>query len=116
MIRFVSYSYKPRMAKKYCVYVLALCLLQALDLAAQSPKDNWIDSVFQRMSTSDKIGQLFMIRMASNLPESSLNDIENKIRNTGLGGVVFTHDLTPKQGDIINRFQSASKIPLIIGI
>lgn len=79
---------------------------------AQSKKPQWVDSVFQRMSLDDKIGQLFMVPAT---PES-FDDAEDEIKNHKIGGVVFRGGGPVWQAKMINAFQASSATPLFMGL
>src|SRR5687767_5219194 len=104
------------MVKKHWGCVLVWCLVHVFDVTAQIPKDKWVDSVFSRMSTADRIAQLFMVRVSADQDEASLNDLESKLRSNAIGGVLFTRGQAPKVAKVVNRFQSASKVPLMVGV
>src|SRR4051812_46144128 len=85
-------------------------------LRAQNPKDRWVDSVFSQLNTEQKIGQLFMITVATDQSTSDFNALENKIQSNALGGILFTKGKTLKQAELTNRFEAVSPVPLLIAV
>jgi beta-N-acetylhexosaminidase len=92
----------------------AVCLVLTFSASAQSPKDSWVDSVFNQMTVEDKIAQLFLITIDVE-KESEINGIENRIRENTLGGILLKKVSNPAQATWITRLQSGSKIPLLVG-
>ncbi len=75
----------------------------------------WTDSVMQAMTDEEKIAQLFMISAYSNKDEAEYRMIEQYIRKYKLGGLIMMQGTPEKQAELINRYQQASKVPLMIG-
>lgn len=76
----------------------------------------WADSVLLTLSTEEKIGQLFMVAAYSNKDEKHYAGIERLIREEGIGGLIFMQGGPGRQIRLTNRYQSASKIPLMIAM
>lgn len=79
-------------------------------------KSAWVDSLMTSLSTEQKVAQLFMVAAYSNQSEASYRFLENLIAEKQVGGLIFMQGDAPTQAKLTNRYQSASKIPLIIGI
>ena len=79
-----------------------------------SMHSNWVDSVLTNMSLEEKIGQLFMVAAYSNKDESHYAKIDNLIKNQKIGGLIFFQGGPAREIDLTNRYQSISKIPLLI--
>jgi beta-N-acetylhexosaminidase len=89
----------------------------------EEPKPNlkskqaiWVDSVLAGMSLDEKVGQLFMVATFSNRNELEYRKIEEQVRTLHLGGLIFFQGEPFQQAVLTNRYQSAAKIPLMIGI
>ncbi len=80
----------------------------------QSKADHWVDSVFNSLSHEERIAQLIMIRMHSNLGQAHINSVLNDIRNNKVGGLVTFQGGPVRQAHLINRYQAISKTPLLI--
>ncbi len=77
---------------------------------------NWADSVLDRMSLEEKIGQLFMVQMQSVWPQRDLDSLASLIRNYHIGGLIVFKGGPYRQAECINRMQAQSSIPLLVGI
>ncbi|MDP2067779.1 MAG: glycoside hydrolase family 3 N-terminal domain-containing protein [Lutibacter sp.] len=86
--------------------------LQTIDAKAQ---EKWVDSILNKMTIDEKIGQLFMVQAYSNLDEKHRNSIDSLIKNYHIGGLIFMQGTPEKQAILTNNYQSNSKIPLLIG-
>lgn len=87
--------------------------LQTKDSIAQV---KWVDSVMNSMSTDQKIGQLFMIAAYSNKDLQHEKEITYLIEKYHIGALIFFQDIAIKQANLTNKYQSISKIPMLIGI
>lgn len=75
----------------------------------------WVDTLMSNMTIDDKIGQLFMVQAYSNKDEKHSNFIERLIEKHHIGGLIFMQGTPEKQAQLNNKYQSISKIPLLIG-
>ena len=76
----------------------------------------WVDSIYNKMSLQEKVGQLFMVATYSNRDNTHTDSIKNLITNYHLGGLVFFQDNPVQQAILTNEYQSISKVPLMIGL
>ncbi|MDR0542162.1 MAG: glycoside hydrolase family 3 protein [Dysgonamonadaceae bacterium] len=74
--------------------------------------DHWVDSVFDRMTVNEKIGQLFMIMTDPRL--SSQKRILPHIEEQKIGGILFSRGDLKEYARSINLYQKKSRIPLFI--
>ena len=85
--------------------------------ASASEETRWVDSVFQAMSSEERLGQLFMLRAHSDKGASHIAHVEEQIRKYHVGGLCFFQGTPEKQLDLSNRYQQLTKhVPLMIGI
>ncbi|HSI90968.1 MAG TPA: glycoside hydrolase family 3 N-terminal domain-containing protein, partial [Adhaeribacter sp.] len=77
---------------------------------------NWVDSVFNSMSTDQRLGQLFMIAAFSNKDEASYKKIDQLVRDYHIGGLMFLQGTPYKQAVLTNRYQRLAKVPLLISM
>jgi len=90
---------------------------QDLHPSGASPEmKHWVDSVFASMSYEEKIGQLFMVDAFSNKDRKHVSNIEELITKYHIGGVIFFQGGPVRQAHLTNRYQSLSRIPLMVGI
>lgn len=77
---------------------------------------NWVENQYGQMSLEDRIGQLFMVSIASNQDKVSTDKITKLVKEEGIGGVIFLPGSPVKQAMLTNTYQSQSKTPLMIGL
>ena len=87
-----------------------------LTARAQPEKNRWIDSVYNLLNETEKIGQLFMRPVSSHADEGIIRDIARDVESSYLGGILFTTGDPLKQVALTNEFQSSSKTPLLISM
>jgi beta-glucosidase-like glycosyl hydrolase/CubicO group peptidase (beta-lactamase class C family) len=87
--------------------------LKTLDSLAQ---ERWVDSIMTNMNTDEKIGQLFMVAAYSNRDAEHEKFISQLVSKHHIGALIFFQDQAVKQVELINKYQSLSKVPLLIGI
>ena len=75
----------------------------------------WVDSIYNKMSLDEKIGQLFMVAAYSSKEDSRAADVEKLIKQYKIGGLIFFKGGPLRQAKLTNRFQAISKTPLFIG-
>ncbi|SDS74289.1 beta-glucosidase [Maribacter dokdonensis] len=93
-------------------------------LSAQNPlvtgdslaQQAWVNSQYAQMSLDEKLGQLFMVSVASNQSKQTTDKIKNLIVQEHLGGVIFSKGGPVRQAKLTNNYQAVSKIPLLIGM
>ncbi len=76
---------------------------------------NWVKGAYNKMSLEERIGQLFMVSIASNQDQASTDRIKKLVKEQGIGGVIFLAGGPVQQAKLTNEYQSESKIPLLIG-
>ncbi|TMM53808.1 beta-N-acetylglucosaminidase [Maribacter algarum] len=105
--------------------VLPLFLLAVFCANAQSNplvvKDSvsqkrWVDSKYNAMSLEERLGQLFMVSVASDQNKSATDKIAQLIRDEHIGGVIFSTGGPVRQAKLTNSYQKISKTPLLIGM
>lgn len=102
------------MGKK--VFIAILFSFIFLTGTAQDLKSSWVDSVFQTLSTSEKIGQLFMIPVSSYASQEDQDELDNLIRKYQPGSILITRGGPRSHAALINKLQSNSKVPLLVGM
>jgi beta-N-acetylhexosaminidase len=78
--------------------------------------EKWVDSIYNKMSFDEKVGQLFMVAAYSGKDEEHFSAVDKLIDENKIGGLIFFKGTPIKQAKLTNRFQSKSKVPLFIGI
>lgn len=82
----------------------------------RDPKGSWADSVFATLTPEERIAQLFMVAAYSNKDAKHEAEVEKLIREQKIGGLIFFQGGPVRQANLTNRFQKASKVPLMISI
>lgn len=83
---------------------------------SQLSENQWVDSVFFSMTDDQKIGQFFMVATYPQHGEVHFRRLETLIQNNYIGGLIFFQGEPFSQAQLTNRFQSVSKIPMLIAI
>ncbi|MTB51747.1 serine hydrolase [Lewinella sp. W8] len=87
------------------------------DLSTTTPAESaWVDSVFQRMTLDQKIGQLFMIRAHSNLGPDHVARVKKEIQEYHVGGLCFFQGTPEKQLALTNEYQQLAELPLMLSM
>lgn len=76
----------------------------------------WVDSIYNRMSFEERVGQLFMVAAYSNKDASHERGVDKLITDYKIGGLIFFQGGPVRQAKLTNRYQAESKVPLFIGI
>ncbi|MFY0714294.1 serine hydrolase [Seonamhaeicola sp. NFXS20] len=83
------------------------------DVEAQK---KWVDSIYSSMTLKEKVGQLYMVQVMSNQDLATKNKIIKLIKEHHIGGVIYSNGGPVRQAKLNNELQSASKVPLLIGM
>ena len=89
---------------------------QVSPLYKDSIQMKWVDEKYNSMSLEEKVGQLFIVAAYTNKDSIHENDIMKLIKDEHIGGLIFMQDQAVKQIDLTNKYQTTSKIPLLIGV
>ncbi len=118
------------MKKLFVLIVLAVIFF--LPLASPGPRDiklfdgdvppfllessEWVDSVFNTLTSDERLGQLFMMAAYSNKGPEEKQQIASLINKYKIGGLIFMQGGPGRQISLTNYYQSISKVPLLIAI
>lgn len=83
---------------------------------SQLLENQWVDSIFTAMDNDQKIGQFFMVAVNPTHGEAHFKKLENLIQRNYIGGLIFFQGEPTAYANLNNRFQSSTKIPLLVGI
>ncbi len=109
--------------KKYLLsYATICCMLVSLTVQAQQPsyidmlkqQPKWVDSVFKKLSTKQKIAQLFFVAAYSNKSARFTDSIAKVIKKEKVGGLVFFQGGPSRQAVLTNQYQKKARVPLLI--
>lgn len=78
--------------------------------------NHWVDSVFNRLSTDQKVGQLFSMIIAGNTSESNKKRLAGLIQNQHIGGILFSKTTIQDHAAMVNYAQSLATVPLMVSL
>lgn len=87
--------------------------LQTPDAQAQQ---RWVDSIYQKMSLDEKIGQLFMVQAFSSKSEQENAHLQQLVKKYGIGGIIFSKGGPVRQAKLTNKLQAQAQVPLLIAM
>lgn len=108
--------------KRLIIILLLLIFISGVSSAQQNPpfinntSDPWVDSLMNKLTIDQKIGQLFMIQAYSNLKNTHTEELIKLINHFQVGGVIFMQGGPVAQAKISNTLQKASNVPLLVAI
>lgn len=79
-------------------------------------QQNWVNAWYTAMSLEERVGQLFMLSVASDQANASTKKIETLIKEHHIGGVIFSTGGPIRQAKLTNSYQAASKTPLMVAM
>jgi beta-N-acetylhexosaminidase len=89
----------------------------AAKLSYRTPAEaRWVDSVYNSMDDTARLGQLFMIRAHSNLGADHIAQVEDLIRRYKVGALCFFQGTPEKQVELTNRYQRITQLPLMVAM
>lgn len=91
-------------------------ILLSTNLTAQDRKIQWVDSVFQKLNTNEKISQLFMLPISSYSSKAEQELLISQIKKFKPGSILITRGGPVSHVALLNKLQAASKIPLLTAI
>ena len=93
--------------------ILAQSPLKTIDSLAQK---QWVDSVYNNLSTKQKIGQLYMVQVFSDRKNLDKAKLISLIKAQEIGGLIYSKGGGLRQAHLNNEIQALSNIPLLIGM
>ena len=107
------------------IFILFILILSTQKLNSQTVdplisedflnQQKWVDSIYNNLTLDEKIGQLFFVQATSNNKNNS-EKILNNIKNFKIGGLIFSTGHPSIQANLTNKYQNASKTPLMISM
>jgi beta-glucosidase-like glycosyl hydrolase len=103
--------------KSLLVFCLLLCCFLNQAFAQEFKfKRRWVDSVYNSLSETERIGQLFMVAAYSGGENANQPKIEQLVKSRQIGGVIFMQGTPEAQAKMTNKLQKMSKVKLLIGM
>lgn len=87
-----------------------------LSKAEENLAKEWVNKTYNSLSQDEKLGQLFIIALYTNKGEDFINNVRNIVVNEKIGGLILMQDDAAREINLVNEFQSKSKVPLMIGM
>ncbi|MEM1326464.1 MAG: glycoside hydrolase family 3 N-terminal domain-containing protein [Bacteroidota bacterium] len=84
--------------------------------SAKVQEQLWVDSVYNSLTFDEQLGQLITIRAHSDKGAEHIAEVERQIGQYHVGGLCFFQGTPAEQVRLTNRYQSISKIPLLISM
>lgn len=79
-------------------------------------RSKWVDSVYNSLSETERIGQLFMVAAYSGGKSYNEAQITKLVSANQVGGLIFMQGTPEAQAKQNNKYQKLSKVPLLIGM
>jgi len=110
--------------KLYLVLLFMLSIVSAsaenkiepalISKADRQKMTHWVDSVFDRMSMDERIGQLITLHTLGDNTASNRQGIANLVKNIHAGGILFLKGTPENQAELTNIAQKNAKVPLLV--
>ncbi|HOZ30772.1 MAG TPA: glycoside hydrolase family 3 N-terminal domain-containing protein, partial [Bacteroidales bacterium] len=89
---------------------------QPIDPPFYNADSVWVDSVFNSLDADERIAQLLMVQAYSDRTIDHEKYITDLILDYKIGGLIFMQGSPYRQVTLINKYQSISKVPLLISM
>lgn len=76
----------------------------------------WVDKTYNELSEDQKLGQLFIVALYTNKGIDHINEIRNLVSKEQIGGLILMQDDAAMEINLVNEFQTRSKVPMMIGM
>lgn len=96
--------------------LISIAQTQSSFIGSLDNPNDWVDGVFRKLSKRERIAQLFMVRAHTDKGKAFEDSIAKLIRKERIGGLVFFQGGPARQAVLTNRYQSVSKVPLLISM
>ncbi|MBS1772730.1 MAG: serine hydrolase [Bacteroidetes bacterium] len=103
-----------------------LCMLVFLSSTYAQPKKKtditsiakaqWVDSIYQKLDDTERIGQLFMVAAYSGGKDYNEEKIKTLISERRIGGLIFMQGTPEAQASLNNLYQQMAQVPLLIAM
>lgn len=103
-----------------------LCLLAFVARSQTSPilydktdklrMNRWVDSVYNRMSDDERLGQLFMVIANPKTDAANMKRLTRYVDELKIGGILFHKGDPVTQAEVTNRLQKLSGVPMLVAL
>lgn len=84
--------------------------------ARNSARSMWVDSVYNKLTLDERIGQLFMVQAFSGTKDYNEDLITNLLNSHLAGGIIFSKGGPVRQAILTNKYQRMAQVPLLISM
>ena len=88
--------------------------LLAYKVSQQESCQNWVENTLSKMTMKERIGQLFIHTVTPYIDKKNKKMIRKAVRDSKIGGLLFSGGKLQDQALLTNFAQSQAKIPLMI--
>lgn len=96
--------------------LIGTLLLGSMQLAAQNAKSRWVDSVFNTLTASEKVGQLFMVSVSSYATPTQKQTYLDMVKKHNVGSMLITRGDPKSHSQMVNNLQAAAQVPILFAI
>ena len=82
----------------------------------QKAVDKWAKKTFRKLNSDERLGQLFIIALYTNKGEDFIQNVSKIVREEQIGGLILMQDDAAREISLVNQYQQAAKVPLLIGM
>ncbi|MEX0273696.1 MAG: glycoside hydrolase family 3 N-terminal domain-containing protein, partial [Flavobacteriaceae bacterium] len=105
------------------IFIFLLFFLALVSVKGQSPlvaqdssaQKRWVEERYGNMTLEERLGQLFMVMVASD-NKASEEKAKGLVQEHHIGGVIFSTGGPVRQAKMTNELQALSKTPLLVGM
>lgn len=87
-----------------------------LTASDEKKAQDWVNKTYNSLSQDEKLGQLFIVALYVNRGEEEITKVRNLVVNEKLGGLILMQDDAARHINLLNEFQTKSKVPMMIGM
>lgn len=109
------------------IYILLFCCVCVFSGTAQITPNlyravdkqkmtQWVDSVFDTLSSDERIGQLFMVISELKNDNRNLQRLNRYMDSLKIGGILFHKGNPMIQAELTNRLQKSARTPLLVSL
>ena len=88
-------------------------LYRAVD---EQKMNHWVDSVFDKLSDEERIGQLFMVVADPKKDTRNMQRLTRYVKEMKIGGILFHKGDPVTQAEVTNRLQGMARVPMLISL
>lgn len=98
------------------IHLIAQYQPKNLTKADLKKAEEWVNTTYNSLSQDQKLGQLFIVALYTNKGENYISNVRSIVEQEQIGGLILMQDDAAREINLVNEFQSKSKVPLMIGM